>query len=583
MATFDDHKNLAIGYVWAAPSPALSGTSITLSPGAVANFPTAPFNCTVYPSDQVPTVANAEIIRVTNIAGDVLTIVRAQEGTTAKAIRIGFAVANTVTVKDLTDIENAVNAIASSIGSFGIQSISAGASVASGPTLVFSNSNGVSFGASNNTITAQFSGGGGAAVSAGANSQSTGTVVFSNSNGVTFGLSNNGVLTASFSNAQSTQPVAASASNGSFAFSTLGFSNANGVTFGTSAGSIITASIPAGVAAGSVSAGTSSMSLGQVIFSNSNNITFGLDNGTITASFSGAGQSNQPVAASASNGSFLFSTLGFSNANGVTFGTSAGSIVTASISTASVAGEKTLSFYEPIPLINISFSTLGQNTIYFDHIALPANVSALSFNRLMSFQALGVSSNAATTGQAGFTKALGIYTRSVTDSAASNFSNSSNIVLMFSSQNTISAFLSASSSSVNLSYGWGTGSTNGSSSDTFSTLGNNFQPTNLIGQVLDYIGFATSLSVGEYWIAQFNSSSSAGLVRADSLIRVSNVVQTLLANGSWHDFGVASNSSVKPIPGVGIYSVTSAQFPTSLGLTEISNQSLHRRYFQFAA
>ena len=40
-------------------------------------------------------------------------------------------------------------------------------------------------------------GGGGAAISAGANSQSTGTVIFSNSNGISFGL-NAGTLTASY-------------------------------------------------------------------------------------------------------------------------------------------------------------------------------------------------------------------------------------------------------------------------------------------------------------------------------------------------------------------------------------------------
>ena len=72
-------------------------------------------------------------------------------------------------------------------------------------------------------------------------------------------------------------------------------------------------------------------------FSNSNGVSFGLNAGVLTASHNGITsqsvqpQSTQPVIASASNGSFAFSTLGFSNANGVTFGTSAGSIVTASV------------------------------------------------------------------------------------------------------------------------------------------------------------------------------------------------------------------------------------------------------------
>lgn len=373
MAVFDAHRNLALATVAVAPSPALSGTSLIITAGFVGLFPAVPFNCTIWPSTASPTDANAEIVRVTNIVGDIFTIVRAQEGTTAKAIQSGYRIGNTVTAKVFTDIENAM-----------IMSISAGTSNATGNQVVFSNSNGVSFGASNNVITASFSGGGGgggAAISAGGNSQSTGTVVFSNSNGVTFGLSNNGVLTASHNalTAQSTQPVAASASNGSFLFSTLGFSNANGVTFGTSAGSIITASVGTAAAGNSVnfSAGTESANLGSIVFSNSNGVSFGLDAGTITAQHNGlTSQSNQAFsaqggssafqtlnfansngitfsnsngsvvashngltsqsnqAASASNGSFAFQTLAFSNANNVTFGTSAGSIITASVATA---------------------------------------------------------------------------------------------------------------------------------------------------------------------------------------------------------------------------------------------------------
>src|SRR3990167_2751756 len=68
----------------------------------------------------------------------------------------------------------------------------------------------------------------------------------------------------------------------------------------------------------------------SALFSNANGISFGLDGTNITGSHNAlTSQSNQ--AASASNGSFTFQTLGFSNANNVTFGTSAGSIVTASV------------------------------------------------------------------------------------------------------------------------------------------------------------------------------------------------------------------------------------------------------------
>jgi hypothetical protein len=74
--------------------------------------------------------------------------------------------------------------------------ISAGASGQATGTVVFSNSNGVSFGLSNGVMTASAAGGGGGvAISAGTNSTSTGTVVFSNANGVSFGMDTNGVVT----------------------------------------------------------------------------------------------------------------------------------------------------------------------------------------------------------------------------------------------------------------------------------------------------------------------------------------------------------------------------------------------------
>lgn len=274
--SFDNRANLAYATIATPPSPALSGTSLTLASGLGSLFPSTNFSITVYPPNKEPLASNAEICYVSSRTGDVLTIVRAQQGTSARSIGVGWQVANAITTKDFTDIESQA-----------IQFISAGTTSASAPTVVFSNANGVSFGANGQTITAAVAAGvGGVAISGGTSSQGTGTVIFSNSNNVSFGLD---------------------------------------------AGGIMTASIAAGAAAGSISAGTTSVALGQVIFSNSNNVTFGLDGSTLTASFSGGAQSTQPVAASAGNGSFLFSTLGFSNANNVTFGTSAGSIITASI------------------------------------------------------------------------------------------------------------------------------------------------------------------------------------------------------------------------------------------------------------
>lgn len=130
--------------------------------------------------------------------------------------------------------------------------------------------------------------GGGAAISAGANSQNTGTVNFANSNGITFGLSNNGTMTASFS------APAVSNSAGSFTFQTLNFSNANNVTFGTSAGNVVTASV---AAPGAAAENNWMTLLGANVSSNSSasGSTIGLSGSNITL----AGTNNSQIIISA--------------------------------------------------------------------------------------------------------------------------------------------------------------------------------------------------------------------------------------------------------------------------------------------
>jgi hypothetical protein len=58
----------------------------------------------------IPT--NAEVLRVTKVVSDTLTLERAQEGTSARAILVGDQLADTITTQDLTRVEDlAVRAI----------------------------------------------------------------------------------------------------------------------------------------------------------------------------------------------------------------------------------------------------------------------------------------------------------------------------------------------------------------------------------------------------------------------------------------------------------------------------------------
>jgi hypothetical protein len=104
---FDQHKNLAIATVTTATGAA--GTTLGVGVGEGARFPATPFNATVWPFDMAPDPTTAEVVRVTARTGDSLTITRAQEGTTARAIIVGDFVAATITAKSLTDIESGTN------------------------------------------------------------------------------------------------------------------------------------------------------------------------------------------------------------------------------------------------------------------------------------------------------------------------------------------------------------------------------------------------------------------------------------------------------------------------------------------
>lgn len=94
-------KDFATGTVATAPSPATSGTSLTLQTGEGARMPATPFFAVAHPDNQYPTLDNAEKIQVTAVSTDTLTIVRAQGSTTAKSIAVGWRISNALFEDDI--------------------------------------------------------------------------------------------------------------------------------------------------------------------------------------------------------------------------------------------------------------------------------------------------------------------------------------------------------------------------------------------------------------------------------------------------------------------------------------------------
>lgn len=110
---FDPHPLGAIGVVATAPVSPTAGTSLTLQTGHGARFNTGGFNCIVCPHDTLPDPTNDETIRISpaGVAGDVLTIVRQQEGSSARSIQVGDIVFASIGPKVLTDIEARTNPV----------------------------------------------------------------------------------------------------------------------------------------------------------------------------------------------------------------------------------------------------------------------------------------------------------------------------------------------------------------------------------------------------------------------------------------------------------------------------------------
>jgi hypothetical protein len=106
--SYDAHKNFAIGTIVTAPSPATSGTTLVVTSGHAARFPTTPFNATIWPGDVHADPSNAEIVRVTdvNVGTNTLTITRAQEGTTARTVVANDIITAPITAKTVSDIED---------------------------------------------------------------------------------------------------------------------------------------------------------------------------------------------------------------------------------------------------------------------------------------------------------------------------------------------------------------------------------------------------------------------------------------------------------------------------------------------
>lgn len=475
----------------------------------------------------------------------------------------------------------------------------------------------------------------GQAFSAGAASSAFQTLSFQDSNGVSF--SNNAgairlthdlqftsATSAITSNALNTSAsrviniVAATNSTGGGAASlssNVSFSNANAVSFYTSAGGAIVASVNTTYRASNDAIGlntaqsnvtwtvnSAGLSLdgrgyaGTGTTFNGANISGSItqnSNGLQLSLSAGAGGGVTPVA-SASNGSFSFTTLAFSNANNVTFGTSAGSIVTASVAAPGAAAEN--NWIHALGANTAGNTTASGSTIGYSGINLTLsgtngsvmNISAPATSSLSATGLLSISTNGSTIsigvpeataslwypyneavnvlGQQGnatwqfapvptpMDKGAGYVSvdRAVFPMLMSNATNTTGSMTVSISM----GLYTKNASSLSLAH-----SATGSFALTYSGTVNN--PTNA-GIRLATIPFSTSIEGGRYYVGIAYRSTTAG-----ANATISQVLASQLNSNFSGLMGVASNRSHQWPLGLGVLSASSSAIPVSVAFSQI--------------
>jgi len=241
------------------------------------------------------------------------------------------------------------------------------------------------------------------AISAGTTSNNATVFAFSNSNGVSFGI-NNSTITGSYA-------FNLSAGTTSNNFSALTFGNGNGVSFGLN-GSTITGSVNVGVTNINVSAGTTSNNLTAVTFRNSNNVSFGLNGSVVTASasmVSAQGSINFSGGTTSNN----LSAITFANSNGISFG------LNGSVMTGSAIAVGTVSLFSQDADFVTHFP-VSQAALSLQKLSLAMNLRATECALIADFRGFSNSSGAVTISHGVYT--LSGETASLASSASRVFS-----------------------------------------------------------------------------------------------------------------------------------------------------------------
>jgi hypothetical protein len=352
-------------------------------------------------------------------------------------------------------------------------------------------------------------------------------IVVSNSNGVSFGL-NGSTLTGSV--ATSLTNINVSAGTTSNNLSAVTFSNLNNITFGLNAGTI-TASVAAPGTTGitGLVAGAQTATQGSISFADSNGFSWGASGSSrITASF------NAIKSISAGTTRVTSGEAVFSNSNGVSFGAD-GNTITASVAAAAVA---TLSYYDNLNA-DAGMSALGVGSqmdgtilffpLFYKNEIFPGVMTASSF--LLDMSGLA----AQTVDSHTYSLSFGIYT--ISASSTLNLLNSGS-----TSWNVV-----ASSKSISTFYG---GRRYLSIHTSLFSAQPTFSQTHYVGAInIRSVGLSVAFSLfGQSFYTSGQRSGTMG-------------VNASATSQGFH-------------PYLGQFSVTTAAFPATVNINQLSRTGL---------
>jgi hypothetical protein len=416
---------------------------------------------------------------------------------------------------------------------------------------------------------------------------SSGTMVLAGGNNITLSQSSNTITISGASTLPNVSAYAVSnttlGTSGSLAKSALSFEGAGGVSVGVSNGSVVISGVTGGGAT----------TLGAYAVSNTTLSTSGtLANSAF--SFEGAGG----VSAGISGGSVVVSAPVQSYlvaGNNISLSSNSNSITISDILTS-----QTLSQYEPWQFgANSSASSLGQSSLYLQHVNLPDSMQVCRGNKLAS-----ISINAAVTGNTNSTgtrsnvwnynETVGLYTRGAGANSTNLYSYASNS-WSFGFTESVSVLTTAATSDVAIQASYTLGfighidTNGGSTSSTFSsassvttaaTSGTISNPiTAVSGVVAINFPFGSALlSAGDYWVAKVGVSAVTSAGTATTLASVSDIVLTNYNSNLKYLGQTATNVTDTIIAGNGVFSANTAAFPSSIAISAINNNSLVSLY-----